>query len=150
MRPHVEREIASANHRMGRQRVRWVGLQDNLALWYNLAEVVIGAGRVALEAMACGRPVVILGAQDRDVFIGGWVESSSWERLARTNFTARGAGRHARDLERDLALVLQEPGRAAEWGTIGRHLVCDKYSLPAVCAEIEKVYQLVVQERARR
>ena len=44
-------------------RLSFVGFQSSLEPFYDKATVVIGAGRVALEAMAALKPVVALGEQ---------------------------------------------------------------------------------------
>ncbi|GLG00523.1 hypothetical protein Alches_05620 [Alicyclobacillus hesperidum subsp. aegles] len=61
-RAELEHFVAKWN---GRRRMPWVhvlGGSDNMNCVYNVANAVVGTGRVALEAMAAGKPVVAVGS----------------------------------------------------------------------------------------
>ncbi|NIK71863.1 glycosyltransferase [Paenibacillus sp. BK720] len=55
-----------------------VGNQMQIGDYYNLGDLVVGTGRVALEAMACGKPVLAIGNHgyfglvDRPVYDEAW------------------------------------------------------------------------------
>lgn len=56
------RELAeSTQRRAGASFIHLVGSRPNMADYYVLGDLVVGTGRVALEAMACGRPVLAIG-----------------------------------------------------------------------------------------
>lgn len=51
----------TANHDCNAKFVHMVGNQMQIGDYYNLGDLVVGTGRVALEAMACGKPVLAIG-----------------------------------------------------------------------------------------
>jgi glycosyltransferase involved in cell wall biosynthesis len=60
----IENELRREGNRISEAKVHFVGHQEDVALWYGLADVVAmpsyseSFGLTALEAMSCGRPVV--------------------------------------------------------------------------------------------
>jgi glycosyltransferase involved in cell wall biosynthesis len=64
----------------------------DMARFYNYSDLVIGSGRGILEAMACGKPVVILGENYEAEVVGG----ENIEEIAYYNFS----GRHLRAREK--------------------------------------------------
>ncbi|MCX7983680.1 MAG: glycosyltransferase [Bacteroidetes bacterium] len=60
-RQKVEREVASINERLGGTYVILRGFMFDIEAVYYTADVIVGAGRVAMEALACGTPVVAVG-----------------------------------------------------------------------------------------
>ena len=59
---------------------------------YNYADVVVGNGRGILEAMACGKPVIILGEQEEAEL----VNADNINAIAYFNFSGRHFGRRVR------------------------------------------------------
>lgn len=55
--------------------IRFFGNRWDMPTYYSLSDVVIGTGRVALEGMSCGRPVIAVGSRG----ISGIVESKYFE-----------------------------------------------------------------------
>ncbi len=43
------------------QLIHIVGEQEDMSLYYSLGDIVIGTGRIALEAMSCERPIIAVG-----------------------------------------------------------------------------------------
>jgi len=59
----------------GRRFIHVLGQQSQMREYYNAADIVVGTGRVALEAMACEKPVLAIG--NHGYF--GWVEPSNYD-----------------------------------------------------------------------
>lgn len=59
----------------GRTFIYMLGRQTQMRDCYNAADIVVGTGRVALEAMACGKPVLAVG--NHGYF--GWVEPGNYK-----------------------------------------------------------------------
>lgn len=59
----------------GRRFIHMVGKQSQMREYYNASDIVVGTGRVALEAMACEKPVLAIG--NHGYF--GWVERGNYE-----------------------------------------------------------------------
>ncbi|GMA61040.1 glycosyltransferase [Alicyclobacillus fastidiosus] len=60
-RPQLIRKANQANQRLGRQCIRFVPTKQLVQTTYHTADLVIGSGRVAMEAMASGKPVIGMG-----------------------------------------------------------------------------------------
>jgi glycosyltransferase involved in cell wall biosynthesis len=117
------------------------------------AEVVIGVGRVAYEAMACGKAVVVAGTS-RGPFggnYGGVVTPSNVAELEAHNFS----GRNARDVTNrekiadDCIRLLCDKEYRLDLGRFGRSYVEREHNVENVAARIEDVYREVLGKEAR-
>jgi len=147
-RADVENLAAEANSRAGRQAVLMLGGRTDVASILNTSDVVVGAARAALEAMACGRPVVLCGEGG---FVGP-VEPQILEDLYRSNFTARGLGAPStpEQVAGALTSVLEDPARVRRMVESGLRFVQDRYSIQGVTGEVEGVYGEALAEAQRR
>jgi peptidoglycan/xylan/chitin deacetylase (PgdA/CDA1 family)/glycosyltransferase involved in cell wall biosynthesis len=111
--------VAATNQRLGGQWVRHIGHQSDVRAALAAADVVIGAGRSAMNALAMGRPVVAFG----ETHYVGVVSEATAEEAMRTNFGDSGA-RQSADAGRvaaDVVALLQDDEtrrRLAEWGRV--------------------------------
>jgi glycosyltransferase involved in cell wall biosynthesis len=140
--PLVQSEALRTNSSLGREAVRVLGLVENMLPVYWASSVVVGMSRVALEAMACARPVVVAGPAG----VAGVVEPQNLSFLASRNFTSRDAP-HALGASSIAARVLDllnDTDRAMELGRYGRDLVVRDYSVESVVAQTESVYDEVL------
>jgi len=109
--------VAAANQRLGGEGVRYLGHQDDVRNALVAADVVIGAGRSAMNALAVGRPVLAFG----ETHYVGIVSEETAEECRRTNFGDSG-DRRATAPERlaaDVGALLgdaERRRRLAEWG----------------------------------
>ena len=89
-RERLEREAAELNDAAGRQMVRFHGWIDEfeLANLYKAADLAIGPGRCAMEAMACGTPAIAIG---KNCYLG-LVEADRFPAAVYTNFADSGHG----------------------------------------------------------
>lgn len=89
-RERLEREAAALNDAAGRQMVRFHGWVDEfeLANFYKAADLAIGPGRCAMEAMACGTPAIAIG---KNCYLG-LVEANRFPAAVYTNFADSGHG----------------------------------------------------------
>lgn len=65
LRAEMELEANQLNQSSGKKNIGFLGWQSELELanLYNTADLVIGPGRCAIEAMACGTPVIAIGSK---------------------------------------------------------------------------------------
>ncbi|HXY70327.1 MAG TPA: polysaccharide deacetylase family protein [Gemmatimonadales bacterium] len=137
--------VDNVNLRLGGECVRYLGHQADVRQALAAADLVIGAGRSALNALAMGRPVVAHG----ETHYVGVVSEATADECRDTNFGDSGARRET-DVERmaaDVAALARDAGRRralAEWG---RAFVERHYDVRDVWRRIEGVYR---QARARR
>lgn len=59
--PEIGEYIKQFNKERGREVIRQMGFTSEITKAYQYSHMVVGSGRVAIEAMLCGRPVLALG-----------------------------------------------------------------------------------------
>lgn len=120
------------------------GHQPNLAPFYRKADVVVGAGRVALEAMALGKPVVALGERR---YVGPLTPKKA-DLAKATNF----GDCHAEEkfdweaLGKDLATLLMNASLRRKVAATGQALLKAEYDMDAVFPRMERLYGEVLLE----
>lgn len=137
--PAVEAEATKINSSLGRKAVHVLGLVENMPPVYWASTLVVGMSRVALEAMACAKPVIIAGPGG----VTGPVEDKTLPFLASRNFTSRDAPEalSASSIATHVQMVLNDPARAEHLGRYGRDLVVRSYSVDSMVAQTESVYE---------
>ncbi|MEN0102142.1 MAG: glycosyltransferase [Curtobacterium sp.] len=117
--------------------------QDDMPSVYRSADVVVCApwyepfGIVPLEAMACGRPVVASR-------VGGLIDT----------VVEDSTGLHVPPRDEDavaaaVAALLDDPDRAAAYGSAGRERVETRYAWTKVAADTERVYERLIGRELR-
>ena len=140
--------VAAANQRLGGEWVHHLGHQDDVRGALNTADLVIGAGRSALNALAVGRPVVAHG----ETHYVGVVSEATADECRGTNFGDSGE-RRATDPERmaaDIVALLSDADRRrglAEWG---RAFVERHYDVKETWRRTRGVYRRARAARAGR
>lgn len=141
----VEKKARAINGRLGREAIVMEGWADDPARHMGQAAAVLGVGRCVLEAIAAGRPVLVLGNEK----IGGWVTAGNFAALQQTNFSGRGSavatagGNLAR-------FLLEAPPPAAADKRI-RQLAAEGHDAAMLAAELQRIYaELVAAGPGRR
>lgn len=140
----VRRRAEEVNRTLGRTAAVATGARVDVDRFFNLADCVVAVARTAVEAMACGRPVIIAGE-------GGYRGLLTPELLddwSRANFTAREGGTPAEPgrLAGEIArLLTPEAARDRQrLGEAGRAYVAKHLSIEAVVARTLDVYAEVL------
>jgi len=125
--------------------IRFEGHQKDLKPYYQKATVVVGAGRVALEAMSLKKPVVAIGERQ---YIGPLLPEAV-EQAKATNF---GDCWDKEDFDwvqmaRDLAGLLKDPKTRAKAARTGYELVKAEYDQKTLYPKLEALYQKVLLEK---
>lgn len=108
---------------------------------YRVALVVVGAGRVVLEAMACGIPAVAIGESSAP----GLLTEENFDAAFDSNFGDCGEwnlflGREGRLVE-DFKRVLSDASRREKLSTWGRETILKKFDAAKIAPEIVKIYE---------
>ena len=128
------------------QRIEVVGFTDDVPGWLARTTLVIGAGRVAIEALGAGRPVLALG----EASYAGLVSEASFASVAASNFGDISARQSSSEV--DFAALLADAQRflrqpqavsAALQMQVQAH-----YSLTTVAARVLEVYQAARMQKA--
>lgn len=123
-------------------RIIFTGFQPDLIPYYEKATVVVGAGRVALEAMSAKKPVVALGEQK---YIGPILPPVLEEAKA-TNFGDCFEG-ESFDFEKtavDIISLLKDPALRVQTAQTGYELLKNEYNLDTLYPRLETLYQSMV------
>lgn len=146
--PAVRQHADSANKIAGRPFVRCTGYLRETFHAYAASDLVVGMSRVALEAMACARPVLIAGPDG----IFGAVEQGSEDELEVRNYTSRNAPQplSAPSLAKEIEDLLNDPAKAKKMGLFGHQIVAQRHSMEQVTTETERVYEALLTGSRRK
>jgi peptidoglycan/xylan/chitin deacetylase (PgdA/CDA1 family)/glycosyltransferase involved in cell wall biosynthesis len=128
------------------ERVEVIGFSDDVPGWLQKTDLIIGAGRVAIEALGAGRAVLALG----EACYAGYVSEETYEAAAASNFgdiLAR-QGNEPVDwalLLREAQQFLRQPHRAAP--ALQQRVRAD-YDLATVAARVMTVYESARMRKA--
>ncbi len=119
--------------------ITFLGHQKNLKFFYQKATVVVGAGRVALEAMALNKPVIAIGEK---IYVGPLLpekielakETNFGDCFDKEEFDWAGMGK-------DLIDLLQNKGMRDKAAKTGNQLVQDEYDMEKIFPRMETLYQ---------
>lgn len=125
--------------------VEFSGYSDNITSILATSDLVIGAGRVAMESLLCGRPTLAIGEAESI----GLVTQNNLQQAIRSNFGDIGP----KDLNIDFTQIPQQ----IELGLKNKHCdsevtktVKENYDLSIVVDQIEDIYQSVYVQKLRR
>lgn len=136
--------VARTNTRLGGS-IHLVGHQSNVADYLQAADVVVGSGSVAMEALAMSRPVVALGEA---AYLG--VVSDCCAEEGQSSFFGDHTVPEPRDAAQvadDIIALLNDGERRAELGRWGRTFVEETYSVERVGRQFDEVYRQARLER---
>ncbi|WP_139477406.1 polysaccharide deacetylase family protein [Aeromonas veronii] len=126
-------------------RAEFVGYVDDVPALLASCDLVIGAGRVAMEALLCGRPAFAIG-EARAI---GLVTEQNLDDALASNFGDIGP----KDLAIDFAALKGEIETALTSKTVPEAIqqrIQDEYGLQGVVSGLETIYQDAVVETLRR
>ena len=128
------------------ERVEVVGFTDDVAGWLARTALTIGAGRVAIEALGAGRPVLALGEAGYE----GLVTEENFEEAAASNFGDISARVAPADVDfgevlADARVFLAGPQAVPE---PLRQQVRARYDLARVAAQVLAVYESARMKKA--
>jgi peptidoglycan/xylan/chitin deacetylase (PgdA/CDA1 family)/glycosyltransferase involved in cell wall biosynthesis len=127
-------------------RVEVVGFTDDVPGWLEKTDLIIGAGRVAIEALGAGRAVLALG----EACYAGRVTEATYAASAASNFGDIMARQGAEAIDwqqvlRDAQEFWQQPGRVAS--ALQQRVRAD-YDLGIVAARVLGVYESARMRKA--
>jgi len=145
--PRLREEARAVNAAQGREVVRFLGYVPDLGAAIADADLVLGVGRVAMEALMQGVPV--LAANHR--YLGGMVTRERYRALAALNFVPQRSPQPDRAaLATALAGALAGLGRWTAEALALQPQVAEEYGVAAVARRIEAEYEAVVAGAASR
>ncbi|MDP1677139.1 MAG: polysaccharide deacetylase family protein [Bacteroidota bacterium] len=135
--------IENTNKLVGTEFIIAKGFSSDVETIYRGSDLIVGSGRVAMEALACGSPVVSIGESN---YVGIISESTKDVALV-TNFGDLDA-RHPIDVEqsvRSIVNALEHPeNMSGEWG---RRFIEENFEINAVSAQLDAVYTEAIAKK---
>lgn len=129
------------NAQIGRPFVRMEGRQSDIAPLLRESDLFIGVSRAALEAMACGLPVILSG--DEGYF--SILSEAKMQAAAKSNFCARGAPKlQPQALLADILSLLTDEEACRKEGEAGRRFVTRSYSTARMAQDAVFAYRTVL------
>ncbi|MBD7968550.1 glycosyltransferase [Paenibacillus gallinarum] len=124
------------------QRIHILGERLDTVSLFSISDVVIGTGRVALEAMSCKRPVIAIGS--KGVF--GIVKPENFNVAWKYYFGDHRAKQTAdtKRIERLIGAALRSKKTSAVWGDAGREFVKNKFHISGITDKLLAVYHKMV------
>ncbi|MBI2429725.1 MAG: glycosyltransferase [Ignavibacteriales bacterium] len=140
---NVVAAIEKVNQRIGNESIVVKGFCEDVEKVYRESDLIIGSGRVAMEALACGSPLISVGESN---FVGIISEETEDEALV-TNFGDLDPRRPI-DVQNAVASIvsaLRHPEKiSAEWG---RKFIEKNFEINAVSKQMDRVYTEAVAKK---
>lgn len=145
-RPTVEREADDINRRLGRDAIVFAGPMLDPRPAYAAADVVAGMGSSVLRGMAFEKPALVLGEHG----FSKLVEPDTLDWFLFHGFYGIGNGETSSELAAGQLRALMENGAwRRELGSLARTVVCQRFSVRAAAARLERVYEDSVRRPSR-
>jgi len=130
------------NRRIGRKAIIIRPAMLNIQKAYAAADIVVGTGRVAIEAMACGRPVVAIGIAG----YCGTVRKQNMNQMIQYHFGDHGAFTRisVAKLKRDISKLLGNPKKSRKMGELNAKFAKRCFSVQTVGSRLLKIYKEVI------
>jgi peptidoglycan/xylan/chitin deacetylase (PgdA/CDA1 family) len=122
--------------------IHFEGHQPNLKSYYQKATLVIGAGRVALEAMNLKKPVIAIGER---TYVGP-LRVANIEKAKATNFgdCFETEGFDWEQLTKDILHLLRDSKVRAQVAQTGYELLKSEYDMKQIYAQMSRLYKKVL------
>jgi glycosyltransferase involved in cell wall biosynthesis len=129
------------NQKLGRQAIIFTGFRKDAIHIISHADIVLGSGRVVLEAMALGKPTIVASAQ-----FGGILNAETYPQLAQYNFSGRNSTEKTRtgNIYQAIITLLENNEYRSSVGKIAYDLVQTSYTVDAVTTQIQDVYRQAI------
>jgi polysaccharide pyruvyl transferase CsaB len=144
----VRAAAADTDAALGGGRIEVLGPRTDIPAILPAADLFVGVSRAAMEAMACGIPVILSGAQGH---LGAFVPILTAEAVG-TNFCCRGRDVADADTLADAVITVlkKTPEERREMGAYGRALIEREYSVARMAGDAETVYARAIREHVFR
>lgn len=110
----------------------------------NMADVAVGVGRVALEAMAMEKPVIIAG----EAGFMGILKPENFELAKKHNFSGRGSSMttDSENIASAIKTLLSDEQLRKSLGSFGREEVAKYFSIESMTNQVLKIYYQLIEE----
>ncbi|MCC2684180.1 MAG: hypothetical protein K0R75_1079 [Paenibacillaceae bacterium] len=141
---HIYNLVEKINKKSGESFIHLLDFYNNMRSIYSMADCIIGTGRVAVESLACMRPVVAVGSRGYLGIVGKHSYEAAWntwfaDHSALANWSVK-------QLVTDIRQTLQTPQEIQEENAwLGRKWVNDNFGIKRVRDKILDVYHSALE-----
>lgn len=118
--------------------IHTVGEQNNMHGYYSMADCVVGTGRVALEAMATGKPVIAVGNHGYFGTVNKNNIDEAWNHYFGDHGSKTACSRQI--LRDDLKKLLLDNDQMKLYGKESREMVEEKFNIQKVVMDMLEIY----------
>lgn len=135
-------EIVDAIHdHTGQTFIHMAGNQTQIREYYALGDIVVGTGRVALEAMACGKPVLAVGNHGFFGLVAPAVYGQAWDCYFGDHDSECRATEDA--VAESLKKAMADREALKEMGAHGRRWTLKHFDIHKIVARMDEIYTAV-------
>ncbi|RUS46784.1 glycosyltransferase [Cohnella sp. AR92] len=134
----IKRIAQQTQKETGRRFIHLVGSQTRIRDYLALGDLVVGTGRVALEAMHCAKPVLAIGNHGYFGMVEPQVYDRAWEMYFGDHASER---RPTEEVIADrLALELEAPDRLRWMGNSARKWASERFGIDRIGESLRRIY----------
>lgn len=143
---HYVDELAQALNKLkGYPYIHVVGEQTDVRPYYALSDLVVGTGRVALEAMACGKPVLAVGNHGYFGLVTPEAYPRAWEYYFGDHNSSEKPSPPL--LAHALRQAFADRQRLERWGEQGKDWIKSSFDITQKGAELLAVYERCMRKQ---
>jgi glycosyltransferase involved in cell wall biosynthesis len=135
---NIKSYVASVHQKTGVKFIHQLGARKDMDSLYSMSDCVVGTGRVALEAMACERPVIAWGTRGLYGLVTPDHLSEAWSYYFGDHKADQLKGESLSSL---LKTVLLSEDERKVWGQKGREFVLQNFNISNIVKEIVEFYR---------
>lgn len=139
---HVQELVRNLNRLRKRVYIHMAGEQTDVRPYYRKSDLVIGTGRVALEAMACGKPVLAIGNHGFLGLVKPELYGKAWDYYFGDHDSIKKPSAHL--IEAALTEALRDRGALQHTGVQGRAWIEAAFDIRQKAREILAMYERVM------
>ncbi|MCM3342848.1 glycosyltransferase [Paenibacillus sp. MER TA 81-3] len=135
-------EMVNSIHKNAEQTfIHMTGNQTKVREYYGLGDIVVGTGRVALEAMACGKPVLAIGNHGFFGIVEPTVYGQAWDYYFGDHASERKATEDA--VAESLQKALSDRKDLKEIGAQGRQWTLKHFNINNIISRMDEIYTAI-------
>ncbi|WNC13432.1 glycosyltransferase family 4 protein [Brevibacillus brevis] len=138
---HVTELARALNKLKGERYIHIAGEQTDVRPFYARSDLVIGTGRVALEAMACGKPVLAIGNHGYFGMVTPDVYSKAWDYYFGDHDSIEKPSPHL--IAQSLRAALRDRGSLKRIGAQAREWIASEFAIEQKAGAILDLYERV-------
>lgn len=138
-REDIEKEAQVINEMVNKKVIHLVGAKVDVIPYYKESAIVIGTGRVALEAMLCGKPIIAVGNQGYAGPITERTRDIQWKMYFGDHDSLEKP--NAARIARDIKYLILNPEARKRIGSWGRKWCEKNFNNDELVREITQIYK---------